>query len=74
MRLLRANDVAEILACSVSEVYALKAGGVLPYLKIGGMVRFREQDIEEFINSRVVAGTESPKRQPKLSPLKHLHL
>ena len=75
MRLLRANDVAEILACSASEVYALKAAGVLPYLKISGMVRFREEDIVDFINSRVVVPPSAAKRpSPRLPPLKHLHL
>jgi excisionase family DNA binding protein len=75
MRLLRAKDVAEILACSASEVYALKAAGVLPYLKIRGMVRFREEDIEKFINSRVVIPPEDKNRLPRLPPpLKHLHL
>jgi excisionase family DNA binding protein len=75
MRLLRAKDVAEILACSASEVYALKAGDVLPYLKIRGMVRFREEDIEEFINTRVVVPSDRPKRPLRQSsPLKHLQL
>jgi excisionase family DNA binding protein len=74
MRLLKANDVAEILACSLSQIYAMKATGCLPYVKIQGMVRFREEDIEEFVNSRVVIPPGSHKRTPRHTQLKHLRL
>ena len=37
MKLLTATAVAEILSCSVKEVYSLKDRGVLPFCKIGGM-------------------------------------
>lgn len=74
MRLLRANDVADILACSLSQVYSLKDRGMIPFVKIGGMVRFREQDIEDFIHSRVMTPLPPPRRPSRFPQLKHLQL
>ena len=75
MKLLRVKDVAEILACSASEIYALTSLGMIPHLKIRGMLRFREQDIEEFINSRVVVRLDREQCPlPRPPQLKHLHL
>jgi excisionase family DNA binding protein len=54
LKLLRPEEVAEILNCSVSNVYAIKDGGKIPFCKIGGLIRFREEDVEELINSSVI--------------------
>lgn len=72
MQLLRPNEVAEALACSRSEVYALKDAGKLPFVKIGGMVRFRKEDIEEFIITNLVTSAEQAKTPLRLPRLKHL--
>ncbi len=74
MGLLRANDVAEILACSRSEVYALKDAGKLPHCKIGGMVRFRREDVEQFIADSMVPPAKRHDQDARVPELKHLHL
>ena len=71
MPLLTVKDVAGILACSASEVYALKAAGKIPYCKIGGMVRFRSEDIDQFIRESLVMPRERP-NPTRLHTLKHL--
>ncbi len=52
-RLLTAGEVAELLQVSESWIYAhAHANGAkpeLPSIRMGGTVRFREEDIEEFI-------------------------
>ena len=74
MQLLRPNDVAQMLNCSVSQVYALKDEGKLRWCKIGGMVRFRPEDVEEFISSCVVESSPKRRKAPscRLPTLKHL--
>ncbi len=62
MKLLRPPDVAAILNCSVSEVYNLKDRGKIPWCKIGGMVRFRPEDVEHFIQSSVVEARVEPRK------------
>jgi excisionase family DNA binding protein len=74
MRLLRANDVAEILACSRSQVYALKDEGRLPFCKLGGLVRFRQEDVEQFIADSMVRSATQRAQHPRSPRLKHLHL
>jgi excisionase family DNA binding protein len=64
MKLLRPKDVADILNCSVSEVYHLKDRGKIPWCKIGGMVRFRPEDVEHFIQSSVVKVQSEPRKAP----------
>lgn len=50
-KLLTAAEVAEMLQVSESWVYAHANGAKpeLPSVRMGGTVRFREQDIEEFV-------------------------
>lgn len=49
--LLTARDVARILSCSVSLVYALARNGSLPCVRFGGIVRFRRSDITAVISA-----------------------
>lgn len=76
MQLLRPNDVAQMLNCSVSQVYALKDEGKLRWCKIGGMVRFRPEDVEEFIASCVAVSPRERQKAPSYRlptpTLKHL--
>ncbi len=72
MRLLRVKDVAEILACSRSEIYALKDAGKIPFCRIGGMVRFRTEDIDEFIRESLVPPRDRQIPASRLQTLKHL--
>jgi excisionase family DNA binding protein len=66
MKLLRPKDVAEILNCSVREVYNLKDHGKIPCCKIGGMVRFRPEDVESLIQSSIVETRTEPRKVPSV--------
>ena len=74
MQLLRPNDVARTLNCSVSQVYALKDAGMIRFLKIGGMIRFRPEDIEAFLSSCVVERTPESRKAPAKSGGRFTHL
>jgi excisionase family DNA binding protein len=41
--------VADLLGCSRSTVYRLIDRGELPAVKIGGLVRFKRESVEELI-------------------------
>src|SRR4030067_2089737 len=62
MRLLRAEQVAEMLGCSKWNVYALAEREELPSIRIGRSVRFDPEDVVEFVNKR---------RQRKEVPCEH---
>jgi excisionase family DNA binding protein len=47
--LLRATDVAKILRCSSANIYNLAKRGELPSVIFGSCVRFKREDVEEFI-------------------------
>lgn len=68
MNLLRAKQVAQILNCSVRQVYALRDRGVLPFIRIQGMIRFRSEDVEELISSSLTVWgpRKAPSRLPTL--------
>jgi excisionase family DNA binding protein len=55
-RLLTVRDVADRLAVSTKTVYRLKSEGRLAYIKIGGSLRFREDDIDGLENRNRVTG------------------
>lgn len=74
MRLLRPSEVADALACSRSTVYALKDKGKLPHCKVGGMVRFRQEDVEQFIADSLVIHNHRPVHSARSPRLKRLHL
>ena len=52
VRLLRPNDVAEILSVSKSYVYKLIRDGTIPSIQIGRSVRVRDRDLMNFIDER----------------------
>ena len=49
--LLTVKEVAEILNCRPSTVYAWAKCGEIPCYKIGGLLRFDQKEIEEWIKS-----------------------
>jgi excisionase family DNA binding protein len=58
-KLLKVNEVCEYLQCSREYLRRLTRSGKLkPPMKIGRMVRFRPQDLEEFIH-----GTQKPTKR-----------
>lgn len=72
MKLLRVEDVAEILSCSTKAVYSLKDRGVLPFCKIGGMIRFRAEDVTELISSSLTSRDQQKARPSSLPRLRSL--
>src|SRR5262249_9014231 len=51
-KLLTRAAVAQLLGISLRSVDRLRERGLLPGLKVLTSVRFREQDVQEFINGR----------------------
>jgi excisionase family DNA binding protein len=52
-RLMTTADVADTFGVSVHTVRRLVRGGVLAKVKIGGSTRFRPEDVEALIESRL---------------------
>ena len=52
-RLLKADEVAQLLNISQSQIYALMQHGEIPCVRIGRAVRVRPQDLEDYIESQV---------------------
>ena len=53
-RLLGVRQVAELLQISTDFVYSTMKRHV-PYVKVGGALRFRQEDIDRFIATRTIA-------------------
>ena len=53
-KLLKANEVAELLSVSRSFAYALMQTGQLPIVHLGRSVRVRPEDLEKFIQMNLV--------------------
>ena len=53
--LLTVKDVAQLLQCSVYQVYRLKGQKRIPYLKVaGGAIRFNQDEIEVWLDAQRV--------------------
>ena len=81
-KLLTVRDVAELLQLSESSVYTMASAGVLPHLRVGngrGTIRFRQEDIGQFLDSCQAGNVSQQPKQPPPTrpvhqPLKHLKL
>ena len=56
MRLWKVADVAEYLGVSESWVYLHVSQGDLPYLRVGGLLRFQPADVERYARGENVTG------------------
>lgn len=56
VKLLKNREVSKILRVSLRTVQRIIKSGGLPYVKIRGQIRFRPQDVDKYINARVVSG------------------
>ena len=54
VRLLKSDEVAEILQISRSMAYALMKRGDIPTVRIGTAVRVRREDLEWYINEKAL--------------------
>jgi excisionase family DNA binding protein len=50
---LNKDEVAHFIGCSWRHVQNLTHGGILPYVKLGRLIRYRKQDIEQAIEGMV---------------------
>lgn len=81
-RLLTVPQVAERLQLSVALIYTLVADGTLPALRVGngrGSIRFREQDVQEYLDDCAVIGKKAkePRRRAAITAkheFKHLQV
>ncbi|WKV08025.1 helix-turn-helix domain-containing protein [Thermoanaerobacterium sp. CMT5567-10] len=48
-KLLLAGDVAELLNINIDAVYRLTRENIIPYVRIGRLIRFDSDEIEEWI-------------------------
>jgi excisionase family DNA binding protein len=67
-RLLKSDEVAEILHVSRSFAYLLMKRGDIPTVRIGTAVRVRPEDLEKYIHERsLVNGTAAVLAKRKIS-------
>jgi excisionase family DNA binding protein len=50
------SEVAKKLRVSTSWVYKKCKGGVMPHVRMGGVLRFAEKDVEQWVNAHKVKG------------------
>jgi excisionase family DNA binding protein len=50
-KLLLAGDVAELLNINIDAVYRLTRENIIPYVRIGRLIRFDSDEIEEWIKN-----------------------
>ena len=50
------NDVADKLSVSPSWIYKKCKAGIMPHVRIGGMLRFVEKDLDAWIAAHKVKG------------------
>lgn len=51
-RLLTAKEVADYLQCSLQHIYNLVWRGEIPYVKVGGLLRFQKEQLIEWLHER----------------------
>ena len=49
-KLLTVKQVAQMLAVSTKTIYQMVSEGTIPYLRLGNIIRFEAEAIQEFLN------------------------
>lgn len=65
MGMLKASEVAERMSVSRRTVYDLAAQGRLPVYRFGRTMRFKEDEVEAYIDARRTAPAHQPVRSPR---------
>ena len=68
-KILTKNEVAKYLQVSERKIDYLRQAGKLPCFKIGRIVRFRSEDIEEFVRNGLTVPTETKSPQAISEPM-----
>ena len=63
-RLLRITEVADQLACHPNTVRRMVARGTMPVVIIGGLHRFRPQEVDEIVRAGAPLNAERPVAKP----------
>jgi excisionase family DNA binding protein len=58
-RLLTCNEVANLLGVKPSTIYQWTHQGYIPHIKLGRVVRFRQDDIAKWLDKRADGGRTS---------------
>ncbi len=53
-KLLTIDELAEVLSAKKSTIYQWVHLGLIPHIKVGRLLRFREGDIEKWLSSKQV--------------------
>ncbi len=53
-KLLTIDELAEVLSVKKSTIYQWIHLGLIPHMKVGRLLRFRERDIEKWLSSKQV--------------------
>lgn len=53
------EEVSSYLAIPESSIYKMTARGVIPHVKLGGRVRFRQADIDRWLDLLVVSNMKT---------------
>ena len=61
-KLLKADEIADILKISLAKTYTMLQRGELPTVRIGRLVRVRQSDLEKYIYGE--DATDPSKRPP----------
>lgn len=51
-KLFTASEACEILRCSRPTLHRWKKNGIIPFVNIGGNIRYRKSDIEKILKSK----------------------
>ena len=54
IKLLTPEELSQILHVKVSTIYQWTHMGLIPFLKIGKLIRFKEEDIKEWISKKKI--------------------
>jgi len=55
-KLLKPQEIADLLGVQLSTIYQWTHEGYIPYIKVGRFVRFRESDVEQWLEKRLNQG------------------
>ena len=60
-KLLTPQEIAEVLGVQSSTIYQWTHQGYIPHVKIGKFVRFKEKDVEKWVEKKTSNGRENRK-------------
>ena len=76
-KLLTARQVSELLEVKISTVYDLVHRGIIPYVKLNRLLRFKKADVFRWVDSHTVRPKNRPSRKqapPSFNPQKEFPL